>query len=68
MDLTISHGGPSKSSSGNLSVTYQNDGRVYVELGTYDIPEQPRHLVIGEFDSEEIAFIATSLVLERFEK
>ena len=55
--------GPSKSSSGNISVTYMMDGCVSVEIGTYDVPQYPSHLDVGTFQSEQDALNVTEKTL-----
>lgn len=67
MALTVRGGGPSKGSSGTLSVYFFEDG-VYVELGTYDISYYPRHSSLGPYADEASALLAVKTFLDKAEK
>lgn len=63
--LVEKHGGPAKSSDGEMAVCWAGDGRVSVTIGAYSLGDWPRHFTIGEFDSDEQARAALSATLDK---
>lgn len=67
-DIVTQAEGPSKSTSGGIRLYLDafggNPARWYVELGTYDIGDWPRHLDLGYFNTEEEARNAVARKLE----
>lgn len=60
--------GCEKSSSYTLSIHFNADGEITVELGGYDIPEWNRHKILpedGYFQTEEAAFEATETAINK---
>ena len=51
--------GREKSSSYVMNVVFEPDGKILIELGTYDISTWPRNLTIGPFNDEETALLKT---------
>ena len=67
LNITISAGGPSTSSSGILEVHYKKN-TFGVILGTIDIPNWKRETLVGNFKTEEEAFVATLDRINQAEK
>jgi len=63
-EIVRTGGGPSKSGSGDLSITFTSEGEITVSLGTYDISWWNSHTNLGPFSSEEQALLATQQKLE----
>lgn len=61
MEVTKLAGGPTKSNSGSLEVTFNGDFGIYVELGAYDIGDYSRHHKVkgSPFQNEIDALKAT---------
>jgi hypothetical protein len=57
MELVYMHGGPSKSSSGEVSVNFGQNG-IHIEIGCYDLGSLPRHHSLGVFPTEAEALKA----------
>jgi len=62
--------GPTKYGSGMITVTFGdpycfNREGVNVEMGTYDIGNWPRQLLLGPFKTEQEAFEATRDMVEK---
>lgn len=60
--------GASKITSYSMSVYFSPEGRISVELGTYDISGWPRHTYLGSFESELDALVATKIKIIEAEK
>ena len=57
MAITQTAGGPSKISSGTIAVHF-GSSEIEVVMGSYDIGDWPRHLIVGLFVSEDAAKLA----------
>lgn len=64
-ELCLTAGGFSKSTSGTLSISFDNEGMISLEFGAYDIGDMPRHYFVGELKSEEEALQRCAQEIEK---